>query len=116
MPSTETTRRDQGSIFILTGTKGFFTGAESPTDSDLLAHGSLHAFGIARGANGYPNNLVGLLLAEDDVNRMMYALKNKGSTSNPTYMKYGEAAVSALFNSRLVSTLREGARKYAIGR
>lgn len=116
LPSTEVTRFDQGSIFIQTHTPNFFFRGESPTDSDLVAHGSLHAFGLATGQNGYWNNRLGTLAAESAVTDTLNKLKS-GFAPPPHLFNYSDAEriKKAFFDSGIPQILRDGARKYAIG-
>jgi RHS repeat-associated protein len=112
LPSDEVTQADRGVIFIQTHTQSFVTG-ETQTASDLLLHGSLHAFGIARGQGNYPNTLAGyLFMAEPDVKHMMSAL----SSSDFSFVGYksGELNRSAFLMSKPVRAIRNGARRYAM--
>jgi RHS repeat-associated protein len=99
MPSTEVTRADQASTFILTSQNNLLTSGEHDTDSDLLAHGTLHVFGIAQGLNGYADSVFGKVSAEIDV------VKSVRQLGHP--ITWAE--------SDFANTLREGARKYAVG-
>lgn len=116
LPSTEVTRYGQGSIFIQTHRPNSFFSGESPTDSDLAAHGAMHAFGVATGQNGYPNNKFGTLWAENDVTNAMYKLEHN-FVVHPYNYNYGDPQSNrtAFLNSGTANILREGARKYAIG-
>jgi len=105
LPSTEVTRYDQGSIFIQTHMQNFVSPGESPTDSDLALHGSLHAFGLSEAKTG----------SYDAAERMVLVTMEYLQKGDKAFSAYEDDAAHRSMMPSVTKILRDGARKYAVG-